>query len=231
MDRVVKSTERSPNTVVGIGIAVHQSSSHIGVLYRTGEGKPANILHLAWHHQLKSDEPSLGYPCWVRPRIADERALAIAAYCRRIWKQAARQQVPYGFSAPNAFFDQSGALLLGPAKVGLTCASFVLAVFDGAGSPLARLEEWPGASAEDTERQRELLDQLLQTENVSADHLSAAEAEIGNVRFRPLEVAGAGTAKVLPASYVYASEMATKIKSLLDTLSAPHNQVTPPPDN
>jgi len=224
MDRVVKSTERSPHTVIGIGIAVHQKSSHIGMLYRTAEGEPAKILHLAWHHQLRSDPPSQSYPCWVRPWIPNERALAIAAFCRRIWKKAGDDQVPYGFSAPSAFFDHSGALISGSAKVGLTCASFVLAVFDSAGLPLVRLEEWPSPTPDDKARQRELLDQLRKNADVSPAHLSALETEIGNVRYRPLEVAGAGTSEVLPASHAYASEMASKIKDLLDTLSGAATQ-------
>jgi hypothetical protein len=230
MDRVVKSTERSPHTVIGIGIAVHQSSSHIGMLYRTAEGEPAKILHLAWHHQLSSDHPSTSYPCWVRPRIPDERALAIAAFCRRIWKKASQDQVPYGFSVPSAFFDYSGALISGPAKVGLTCASFVLAVFDGAGLPLVRMDEWPPPTLVDKARQRELLDELRKSSNVSPAHLSALETEIGNVRYRPLEVAGAGTAEILPASHAYASEMASKIKDFLDSLSVAATQREPHQD-
>ena len=230
MDRVVKSTERSPHTVVGIGIAVHQNSSHIGMLYRTAEGEAAKILHLAWHHQLRSDHPSHSYPCRVRPWIPGERALAIAAFCRRIWKKAGDDQVPYGFSAPSVFFDHSGALISGPAKVGLTCASFVLAVFDSAGLPLVRLDEWPPPTSVDKARQRELVDQLRTSVNVSPDHLSALETEIGNVRYRPLEVAGAGTAQVLSASHAYASEMASKIKDLLDTLSVEPTQREPHQD-
>src|SRR5207237_5807247 len=131
----------------------------------------------------------------------------------------ARKQVPYGFSKPNAFFDPSGAVITGPAKVGLTCASFILAVFDATGIDFVRMEDWPEATPEDKARQAELILQLRGTAGVSEDHISACEAEVGNVRFRPLDIAGAGTAPVLPASYAYASEMGLKIKALLDSLS------------
>lgn len=219
MDRVVKSSQFSPNTVSGVGIAVHAMSNHIGLLYHTADGQAAQILHLAWHHQLKSEIPSpTSYPCWVRPIIPLERALTIAAFCRRMWKLCPQNQVPYGFSMPNAFFDPSGTVITGPGKVGLTCASFVLAVFEATGLPLISVEDWPAPTPEDKAKQSELVEKLRETA-VSAEHISACEAEIGNVRFRPLDVAGAGTSAVLPASYVYASEVGVKIKDLLDQLT------------
>jgi hypothetical protein len=147
--------------------------------------------------------------------IDDDRAMAIAAFCRRIWNQNERNQIPYGFSSPNRFFDTSGNAIKGPAKVGLTCASFVLAVFEGAGVVLADLDTWPNPTAEDIERQRELLNNLSRDPDVSREHLSAAEAEVGNTRYHPLDVAGAGTAHQLPFSYQYASKIGSEIQKLL----------------
>src|ERR1019366_5213972 len=117
--------------------------------YRVSEGEPAQILHLAWHEKLRSDLPDPDYVIWTRPNIERDRGLAVAAYCRRIVKQATRQQVPYGFSQPDDFFDADGSFVRGPSKVGLTCASFVLALFQKAGVSLARTEEWPPATPED----------------------------------------------------------------------------------
>jgi hypothetical protein len=144
--------------------------------------------------------------------------MAIAAFCRRIWTQNARNQVPYGFSHPNNFFDTSGNLIKGPAKVGLTCASFVLAVFEGARVPLADVATWPEPTADDIGRQRELLTNLERDASVDRDHLNAAKAEVGNTRYHPLDVAGAGTADELPTTYHFASKVGEQIKELLKSL-------------
>jgi hypothetical protein len=219
LDRLVKSSELSPHTVSGVGVAIHEKLSHVGVLYRTSEGQAARVLHLAWHNQLKSDLPSPNYPYWVRPWIPEDRALVVAAFCRLIWRRANNAQVPYGFSRPSDFFDRSGDLISGPTKVGLTCASFVLAVFDGAGLPLVYLDDWPKATPADKAKQEELLNQLRRDSSVAPDHVSALELEVGNIRYHPLEVAGAATAKELPASHAYASQMAVKIQDLINGLS------------
>ena len=93
------------------------------------------------------------------------------------------------------FFDPSG-LLEGPAKIGLTCASFVLAVFDGARIPLVKTNAWPKlATTEDINRQKALLE--LQRHLMEEDHARKVKAEIGNLRYHPLDVAGAGTARAV----------------------------------
>lgn len=187
------------------------------MLHRVSEREPVHILHLAWHERLRSEPPSSDYVVWTRPQIEGDRGLAIAAFCRRIAKLSSKQQVPYGFSQPNDFFDSSGGFVRGPSRVGLTCASFVLAVFHTAGVPLARTDEWPLPTIEDLARQKELLEQLKERQT-PAEHVSACEAEVGNVRFRPLEVAGASTASPLPASYEYSARLATSIQELINGL-------------
>ena len=166
MNRILRSSQISPHTVPSVGLAVHFSGLHIGVLYRVTETEAVRLLHLAWHHALRSDQLKAEYSCWIRLAIHEDRAMAIATYCRRIWKQNQRNQLPYGFSEPNDFFDTSGNLIKGPAKTGLTCASFVLALFEAARTPLADLDTWPEPTSEDIERQRALLTQLANTSNV-----------------------------------------------------------------
>jgi hypothetical protein len=216
MDRVVRSGQFSPQTITGVGIAVHSAGLHIGVLYRVTENETVRLLHLAWHHRLRSDELKPEYVLWIRPAIDDDRAMAVASLCRRIWKQNQRNQVPYGFSHPNNFFDTSGDLIKGPAKVGLTCSSFVLAVFEVARVPLADLTTWPQPTEEDISRQREQLEMLAKDLTIDREHIEATKAEIGNTRYHPLEVAGAGTADDLPTTYSYASKMADEIRELLN---------------
>ena len=110
MNRVVESRNISTQTVTSLGIAVHCSGLHIGILYRVTRDDSVRILHLGSHNGLASDEPRGLYVLWVRLSVEADRAKAIAAYCRRIWKQNEAGKVPYGFSVPNEFFDASGRL-------------------------------------------------------------------------------------------------------------------------
>lgn len=211
--RVVKSKELSPQTVNGVGIALYTGLAHVGLLYRVSEQQSVEILHLAWNRDLRSQAPTDKCAYWVRPEIEPDRAAAIAALCRRIWKNNSEKQITFSFTRPSGFFDFDGNQIKGPAKAGLTCAAFVLAVFDAAKFPLVIESDWPTPTKEDIDQQQDFLKILReQTENATEEDIKQCEAECGNIRFRPLEVAGAGTADEFPATYEFAKDMAIKIK-------------------
>ncbi|HET6250174.1 MAG TPA: hypothetical protein VFE47_20960 [Tepidisphaeraceae bacterium] len=217
MNRVLESSKMSPQTVTAIGIAVHRAGLHIGLLYRVTANDSVRILHLRYHQSLASEQPGSAYICWIRREIEPDRAVAIATYCRRIWKQNRRGKVPFGFSLPTEFFSPSGSMLTGPAKTGLTCASFVLSVFSAASVPLVNTDSWPPPTAEDIKRQAALLNS--QRHLMRPDEIRAVSEEIGNPRFRPVDVAGAATAEKFPATYAYASKVGKRIAKLLATLN------------
>jgi hypothetical protein len=214
--RVVRSKEFSPETVSAIGIAIH-SRIHVGILYRVSQTERVQILHLAWNRDLRSEPPSPEYRCWVRPEIGVDRAMAIAAMCRRVWKQNGRDQITYNFGSFKKYFNLDGNRIKGPANAGLTCASFVLAVFDAAKLPLIIDDEWPSPSREDMEVQNKYLENLKEDPDVTQDDINAYQSEMGNVRFRPLEVGGAGTADRFPSGYGFCTMMATEIESFVAT--------------
>lgn len=219
MERVIDSSRLPPGDADHVGIAIHRGGQHIGVLYRVTLGKPARLLHMAWHNRLCSVSPGAEYVLWIDPAVPRERAMAVAAFCRRIWKKNSEDGLPYGLSKPNRFFDHTGGILKGPAKVGLTCATFVLAVFDTAGLALVQYTTWPQPTGDDIARQRELAERLQKDQQVPREHVRAFRTEIGNIRYRPHEVAGAATSDSLPADHEYAARVATRIKRKLATLS------------
>lgn len=212
MERVIESSRIPPMNVADIGIAIHQHEEHIGLLYRVTVQAPALLLHMPWHNKLRSESPAAHYVLWVDPSIPKERARVVAAFCRRIWKTNEANGLPYGLSQPNRFFDHTGGVLKGPAKVGLTCATFVLAVFDAAGLTLVRYETWPKPTANDIKRQEDLATQLEMDEQVSREHARVFRSEVGNIRYRPFEVAGAATNDSWPSDHEYASRVAIRIR-------------------
>jgi hypothetical protein len=217
--RVVKSKDLSPQTVVSLGIAIHSNSRHIGLLYRIDERESVRILHLKWNRDLESETPSSSYVCWVRPEIGADRACAIAALCRRIWKQNQKNQPIFNAGSFKKYFNESGNRIKSPATSGLTCASFVLSVFDAAKYPLIFDDQWPPAGQEDEAVLDEYFESLKKDPNTTKDDLDAYQAERGNVRFRPLEIAGASTSDTFPAKYAFSFKMAKEIESFLPSCS------------
>lgn len=109
---------------------------HCGIAYKSEN--QANALHLAWHYDLR-DQPaeslySHGY-YFTLPSIDTIRQRVIAAKCHRI-SQAKDQGIPYGLLYEGATFDDDGILRLEGNEHGLTCATFVMAVYASCGITL-----------------------------------------------------------------------------------------------
>jgi len=139
--------------------AVSPTQRHIGLLHR--DSSSVLLLHLAWHHDLRNHSPGPNY-IWISPRVPSRRLRHVAAKCRQVWR-ANPDGIPYAFSPPNDCFDaNTGAYLLGPTGHGLTCASFVLAVFESVGLRLVDQETWPANRAGDEEWKQWVLLQLTQ---------------------------------------------------------------------
>ncbi len=216
MNRVYAQEEKPISDINHAAIAIQSIDStqrHIGVLHRESDSTEVNLLHLAWHHKLINLPPSMEY-LWVDPKIPSQRMRQVAAICRKVWKSN-QGDLPYALSPPNDCFDrQTGKFLFGDTRLGLTCASFVLAIFDAAGLCLAQYETWPASRSRpgDKEWQEEIVRQLKSSQSPdAAEHAEAVSNEIGATRYRPEEVAGAALTSPLPADFTSAAEQAADI--------------------
>jgi hypothetical protein len=213
MERLYTQENRPLSDIAHAAIAVRSVDSkqrHIGVLHREDGSSEVMLLHLAWHHDLRDQLPGPNY-LWIDTPISGQRLRQVAAICRKVWRSNQRA-VPYAFSAPNDCFDHvTGRFLLGPTRYGLTCVSFVLAVFEAAGLRLIQYEAWR-ARVEDREWQ-EMIVQHLETGNppASADHIAAVRTEIGSARYRPEEVAGAATMSQIPVDFQTACQLGEQV--------------------
>lgn len=192
MDRVHRSPAKPISGMGHVGVRIKACGAHqrhIGLLHRHEQAGEIRFLHLAWHGDLR-DEPAPFDDCiWVEPDLHPVRARQLAARCRQIARANGRY-VPYGFSPPTARFDEmTGRFLFGPTSTGLTCASFVLAVFDYARVPLVSYASWE-PRPDDALWQQGVVE-LLRQHGAPEGHVAAVTAELGAVRYRPEEVAGA----------------------------------------
>jgi hypothetical protein len=172
------------------------------------------MLHLAFHHKLMN-EPANRYHLHFIPRINPKRFPQVAALCRRVWKKHKIGGIPYAFSSPESCFNLvTGEYELSPMRYGLTCASFVLGIFDTTGLKLLDYDSWPVGREGDAEFQLKMI-AYLEKWNASPEHINAVRKETGSVRFRPEEVAGASQTVPMPVKFANASLAGLRVMEML----------------
>jgi hypothetical protein len=215
MDRVFSPSSKSIDNVATIALAILSQGDHIGILYYKDDESTVSLLHLGWHLQLRNDPPTgTNIPdLWIDPAINPNRALHLEACFRLIWDKNKINSIPYAFSRPTGVFHTDGSIVNDPSFLGLTCATFVLAVFDYAKLPLLQDETW--VARDDDEKWQNDMVEIMATRNVPEEHLACIRDSIPAIRFRPLEVAGAAAAVTYPVPFDTAIEYADRIKELL----------------
>jgi hypothetical protein len=218
MDRVYAAEQKPLPQIGRVAIAigtVGPNRRHIGVLHREGDAGQVLMLHLRWHHRLTNgaSEPHF---LWIDPAVIPrQRQIQVAAICRHIWRAHQSDGIPYGFSPPNDCFDEhTFRYLLGPTRHGLTCATFVLAVFHRAGIQLVEYTSWPTDRPGDAEWQAHMVNELERT-GATPEHTEAVRSDLGSARYRPEEVAGAATAAHLPAPFYFTQAQGERILTRL----------------
>jgi hypothetical protein len=117
---------------------------------------------------------------------------------------AVRPRIPYGFRRGTSRFDELGRFIPGPGDTGLTCSTFIQAIFDWARIPLLDEATWEVRDA-DRVAQQALLEYLRRNKDATADYLVAIEREVGCMRVRAEEVAASSAISEQPVSFRVAS--------------------------
>lgn len=179
---------------------------HVGILFKDREKREIRLLHLAFHHLLVegTPEPRYGWTALPSSSLVPEKARVLARLCGLLggkYRRGSPSQLAYAFRYRGGKFDPASGDFLSQGGHGLTCATFILAVFASHGIHLLDCEQWTSRPG-DAEWQAEMLRTLRETRPpVDPRHLQAIEAEIPCARFRPEEVAAAGLAGTLPMGF------------------------------
>jgi hypothetical protein len=178
-----------------IGILVGQTGTdqlHCGIVYRFDN--KFNAIHLAWHYLLKHEEDVTKFNkfLWIKSSVHQSRQNSISAMCRRILKRQDEHKIPYGLLYSGGSFSPEGVISLEETKEsGLTCATFVLAVFKSCEIRLIDIDNWITRDS-DSKWHLSIIETLKETKekyNISDIHIENVTNEIGCARFRPEEVA------------------------------------------
>ena len=121
--------------------------------------------------------------------------LQLALWLEAIWK-ANKEAVPYGISFSGAgYFDRGlGKFVAGNTGSGLTCATFVMAVFADFEFPIVDWQTWPNRASDKVFQEEivRILEERVREGKAAREHVDAQISALGIApRFQPAEVVAA----------------------------------------
>lgn len=199
-----------PHELLGVAISsIHQNQRHVGLIYSDDNNQP-QLCHLAWHHKLK-DEPLPPQYLWGVSGLDQFNKPFMAAYVSLLKQNST--PVPYGIDYADysgLYFDDQGNYIEQPIGRGLTCATFILAVFNRKGFNLLQTATWPQRQ-DDVNWQNQIISTL--SNQATSEHVEAMKQNIGAIRFRPEEVAAGVISEDIPLDFTSALAIAIEILS------------------
>lgn len=172
---------------------------HCGISYKIDE--EVNFLHLEWHFSLSNNIDGISNYFSICSAIHPIRQKIIAIKCKKIWaKNNDPQTIPYSVYYETGTFTDEGILSLDEKEHGLTCATFVLAVFKSCGFNLIETSKWINRDDDQAWHDKIVYYLEKKTKNVNPQHLDNVRKEKGCSRFRPEDVAMSSTFANMPAT-------------------------------
>ncbi|MBO9168418.1 hypothetical protein [Rhizobium sp. L245/93] len=213
-----------------VGVAIRGSEkhqNHVGILYRNGE--EIRFSHLQWHNRLRDDEVDESY-LWGECGLFDGDDINGQVFAARLL--AVKKNggfVPYGFySEGNAFSEDGHFQPFREPGMGLTCATYVIQVFQSFGHNIAEIDKWE-VRADDILWQEGIL--KVVAEHVSPQRASEVAVYVGQIRIRPEEAAAAVLNAEPPISFEKAVQMAQDIQELIYGSKSANGETDPKTDN
>lgn len=191
---------------------------HTGLIYRDDDGN-LHVLHLAFHHDLRDDPMPAGGTC-SRVSLAPLSQEIMAAYASRV--RRTNPKIPYAVTTEGECFDRDGNYLEGPVGTGLTCATFVTALFSAMRFPMIADETWP-KRADDAAWLASIIAIMEQHQNqygIDQAHIDALKADPVACRIRPEEVAAAAAQPQWPVAFPQIEKLAEEVLQVIQAVHA-----------
>jgi hypothetical protein len=188
---------------------------HIGMLYKIGATSALN-LNLRDHLDLRNEAPTDSY-CWMQIQLDDINRRVLASLCALIAKRG--QAVPYGFTYNGQYFTEAGEYVHRDLGHGLTCATFVMALFETYSIPVLLTSEWTVADLEDQGWQAQRVQQIAV--NRGDFIASAIRNYVGHPRYKPEHVAGGAVDQNRPLGLAKATKVGRRILRDLEKMGRP----------
>jgi hypothetical protein len=171
-----------------VGLAIKRGNPfvHVGFLYRN-EADEILLSDLAFHRVFRGGEtPDTSY-FWLDSDFNEVVQEQIAAFLLHVAEENAAGDIPYSFLNRGKRIDASGKYVPSGVGTGLTCATYILSVFEALELAPIDLGSWPVGRPEDIAWGEQILAALVG--HATDEHIDAQRAELPNVvRYRPEEV-------------------------------------------
>jgi len=212
MGRIYSRAALPVDNVAVAAAGIYRDGAHIGVLHRADPATPVKFLHLCDHLVLKNENPRPSMTAWIDPDIDSDVLELVTDWCRLIFDLHGSGKMPYGFSSPEAFFDDGGNIR--KEGIGLTCATLVLAIFHQVGIKLIDYSTWPKLSRADKKACGEMGEHIRGND---LHQFHKLETDATKSRYRPLHVAGAVSADATrrPVRFRSAIQLGGKVRRML----------------
>lgn len=201
----------APSGSVGVAARANDPTQlHCGIVYARASGP--HLLHLRWDDDLKL-EPLPGDDLVANSGLHVENQKVVNKLCANIARVAKDSVHPWGFGYKGgAPFARTGSWKDAPES--MTCASFVIAVFESAGFPLVNLDTWP----ERDDDRHFMRGKAARLEEPAKRLRESAAAETAK-RIRPEEAAVAVAAgeRQLPLNFTSLESVAVELRERLRT--------------
>jgi len=217
-----------PDAVAVVWASAGATGAHVGVWYLRDEDDAGRVLHLAWHYELREDDFPPDGAVWIASTLDENAANDLHASAVLIGRHR-EGRVPYALANAGAKFAVDGTLDLNR-SLGMTCAEFVLLVFEHAGIELISRRTWENLSAvrveEDARAQEKLVSILRKGTAEARLQATRIEHQVGAcTRIRAEEVAASSGLAPQPVEFSRA-ELAGR--AILARVSAEHAEPAQP---
>jgi hypothetical protein len=184
---------------------ITKDQPHIGIIYHIPPDAPLN-LNLREHLDLRNEPPTENY-CWAQIELHEINRRVLATFCALIAKKC--KNVPYGFTYNGLYFSPTGDYIPRDLGHGLTCATFVMAMFETQSLRVLKADEWPTADLEDSGWQTRMATQIgYQRGGIIG---SAIAKYVGHPRFKPEQVAAGAIDRSRPLGREAATRLGRRI--------------------
>jgi hypothetical protein len=195
--------------VEDIGVVIRtlgeQRQVHIGMLYKIGSAAALN-LSLREHLDLRNEPPTASY-CWMQIQLDEINRRLLASLCSVIASKS--KSIPYGFTYNGQYFTLAGDYLPRDLGHGLTCATFVMALFETYSIPVLIQSEWGPAEYEDQVWQSQMVQQIAFRKG---DFFASAVGKfVGHPRYKPEHVAAGAIDQQRPLGLTAAQKLGKRI--------------------
>ncbi len=177
--------------IAGSCISGNKNQKHVTLIYRNPEGYPW-LLHLASHMLLKHEKWNGSYH-WIEFSGLDvEVEESFADWAVMVASAELSTPIPYSVVlSPDRNFATDGHYIDRKDGSGLTCATFLVALFSDFGLPLVNQLSWPKSRPGDAQWALKILE-MLRARFTLPHYLEQLRQVYVLKRFRPEEVSVTG---------------------------------------